>query len=86
MEEKRNRFYLQNNNFAHAWRFFVHFLAVIARLQRESAQFHVLSRTGAQDNNFPFLFLNFDTVFSIQLHKNLPTFDELNEMNKRDKV
>ena len=27
----------QNNNFAHASRFFAHFLAVVARLQRESA-------------------------------------------------
>ena len=26
----------QNNNFARALRFFVHFLAVVARLQRES--------------------------------------------------
>ena len=37
-------------------------LFVTARLQRESASFHVLSRTGTQDNNFLFLFLNFDTV------------------------
>ena len=44
----------QNNNFARAARFFVHFPAVIARLRRESAKFHVLSRTGTQDNNFPF--------------------------------
>ena len=27
-----------------------------------NAYFHVLSRTGTQDNNFLFLFLNFDTV------------------------
>ena len=40
----------------------VHFLAVVARPQRESAYFLVLARTGTQDNNFPFLFLNFDTV------------------------
>ena len=38
-------------------------LAVVARLQRESALLHVLSRTGTQDNNLRFLFLNFDTVF-----------------------
>ena len=36
----------QNNGFARASRFFVHFLAVVAQLQRESASFHVLSRTG----------------------------------------
>ena len=54
----------QNNGFARAWRFFVHFVAVVARLQRESASFHVVSRTaGTQDNEFIFLFLNFDTVF-----------------------
>ena len=53
----------QNNGFARASRFFVHFLAVVARLQRESASFHVLSRTGTQDNEYLFLFLNFDTVF-----------------------
>ena len=51
----------QNNNFARAVTLFVHFLAVVARLQRASAKFHVLStRTGAQDNNFLILFLNFD--------------------------
>ena len=38
----------QNNNFARASRFFVHFFNVAARLQRESAQIHVLSRTGTQ--------------------------------------
>ena len=27
----------QNNNFAHALRFFAHFLAVVARLRRKSA-------------------------------------------------
>ena len=52
----------QNNNFARASRFYVHFFAVIARLQRESSKFHVLSRTGTQENNFLFLLLNFDTV------------------------
>ena len=43
--------------------FFVKFVAVVTRLQRESAYFHVLSRTGTQDNNFLFLFPNFVTVF-----------------------
>ena len=52
----------QNNNFARASRFYVHFSAVIARLQRARAKFHVLSRTGTQENNFLFLLLNFDTV------------------------
>ena len=36
--QKGNRFITQNNNFARASRaFFVHFLAVVARLQRERA-------------------------------------------------
>ena len=34
----------QNNNFASASRFFVHFFAVAAGLRRESAKFHVLSK------------------------------------------
>ena len=54
----------QNNGFARASRFFAHLLAVVPWLQRESASFHVLSRTaGTQNNEFLFLFLNFDTVF-----------------------
>ena len=52
----------QNNNFARASRFFVHFFAAEARLQRETAKFLVLSRTGTKDNDLLFLFLNFDTV------------------------
>ena len=35
----------RNNNFARASRFFVHFLAIVARLQRETVWFHVLWRT-----------------------------------------
>ena len=53
----------QNSNFARVSRFFVHFLAVVARLRRKSAYFHLLSRTCTQENCFLFLFLNFDTVF-----------------------
>ena len=36
------------------------------------------------DNDFLFLFLNFDTVFynSAPEKKKLPTFDELNEMEQ----
>ena len=52
----------ENNNFARATRFFVHFFVVVARLQRETAFFHVFSRTGTKDNNLLFLFLNFDAV------------------------
>ena len=54
----------QNNNFAGASPFFVHFFAVTARLRRENAlKFHDLSaRMGKQGTNFSFLFLNFDIV------------------------
>ena len=50
----------QNNNFARESRFFVHFFAVPAQVKRENTYFHVLSRTGTQ-NNILFLLLNFDT-------------------------
>ena len=53
----------QNNKFARVSRFFVHFLVVVARLRCKSAYFHVLLRTCTQDNDFLFLFLNFDPVF-----------------------
>ena len=61
--EKGKKADKQNENFARASRFFVHFSAVVARLQRETASSHVLSRTGTKDNNFLFLFRNFDAVF-----------------------
>ena len=35
--QKGDSFYWQNNNFARTSRFFVHFFAVVARPQRESA-------------------------------------------------
>ena len=44
--QKINRFIKQNNNFARASHFFVHFFTVLARLRRENAQLQVLwSRT-----------------------------------------
>ena len=43
--------YEQKNNFARG------------RLRRENASFHVLWRTKTQDNDFLFLFLNFNAVF-----------------------
>ena len=71
----------QNNNFARASLFFVHFFAVVARLRRESAFFHVLSRM-AEHKTTTFFFFSWTLIqsFRIQLQKNLPTFDELNEM------
>ena len=49
-------------NFARASRFSVHFVAVVALLQSESAYFQIFSRTGTQNNKFLFLFLNFETI------------------------
>ena len=43
--KKTIRFIEQNNKFARASRFFLHFFAVTAPLRRENAQFHVLWRT-----------------------------------------
>ena len=60
--------------------FFVHFFAVVARQQRESAWIHVLSRTGTQNNNFLFFSWTLIQSFRIQLEKHLRTFEEVNEM------
>ena len=57
-------------------------LAVVARLQRKSALFHVLSRTGTQDNNFRFLSLNFDTVLDISTPKEFASIRRI----KRDGI
>ena len=43
--KKNNRFNKQNNNFARASQFFVHFFPVFARLRRENALPRVLWRT-----------------------------------------
>ena len=58
--------YQQSNNCARASRFFVRFLAVDARLRRETSRFHApaLRSRRAQRKNCLFLFLNLDTVRS----------------------
>ena len=63
--QKAKGLFWQNNNFARASRFSVHFFAVTtAGLQRETEiEFHVLWRTWRQDNDFLFFFLNFDKLF-----------------------
>ena len=66
----------ENNNFARASRFFVHVFAVIARLQRESC---LISRC-VEDVNFFFFSWTLIQSFGIYLQNNLPTFDELNEL------
>ena len=58
--KKAVEFYHQNNNFARASRFFVHFFAVVARLRRETCQFHVSWKTRTRKNYFLFLFLKLD--------------------------
>ena len=55
-QQKKQWVNQQNNNSARASRSFLHFLAVVARLQRESSQFHVLSRRGTQDKKLSFSF------------------------------
>ena len=50
------------NNFARASHFFVHFSAVTARLRRENAQLHVVQRKYTSDDEISSLFLNLDMV------------------------
>ena len=71
---------LFNNNFARASRFSVHFFAITARLRHESAyDFTFCGRQKKkQDSDFPFLFLNFNSVLRIQLQKNLLVFLKMN--------
>ena len=59
---KSNWFNLQNNNFALASRFFVHFFAVTARLRRENAEFHDVQRKYTSDDEISSLFLNLDII------------------------
>ena len=69
------------NSFACAWRFFVCFLAVVARLRRETSLCHVLCRTWTQDNCFLFVFfLTQNQTVRILLQKNWSTYLKLNEM------
>ena len=53
----------QNNNFARASRFLYISLPSLHDYDVKLPNFTSLSRTGTQDNDFLFLFLNFDTVF-----------------------
>ena len=53
--QKSNRFITQNNNFARASRFFVHFFTVLARLRRENAQLQVFWRTYTSDDESLFV-------------------------------
>ena len=61
--KKSNRFNHQNNNFARASRFFVHFFAVTVRIRPENAYFTFYSgSTRLSDDEISSLFLNLDMV------------------------
>ena len=62
--KKSSRFNNQNNNFARASRFFVHFFSVTARLRPENASFFNLysGSTQLSDDEISSLFLNLDMV------------------------
>ena len=63
-ERQKNGFNKQNNNFACAIHFFVHFFAVKnARLQRQNALFHVLWRIQKSDDDIFLLFMNMNMVY-----------------------
>ena len=54
----------QNNNFARAWRFFVHLFACRCTTTTWKCLISLFVQdVNTQDNNFLFLFLSFDTVF-----------------------
>ena len=74
---------MANNNFARASRFFVHFLAVVARLRREKVPNFTLCR-GRENKRTTSFFFSWTSIesFRIQLQKILPTFDELNKMEQ----
>ena len=56
--QKINRFRQANNNFARASRFFVHFSAVVARLQREAARSNFMFRRGREHKTTTFFFFS----------------------------
>ena len=80
---KRQRQKAKKKNFARVSRVFVHFFAVVARLQRETSYFLVC---GGREHNITVFFFFFWTSiprsFRIQLQKNSPLFAELNEMEQ----
>ena len=68
----------QNNNFARASRFFVHFLAFVVRLRRESRPNFTFCR-GREHKTTTLFFFSWTLIrsFRIHLQKKLPTFEEL---------
>ena len=61
--QKTNRFRLEKQQLCTCIKLFVHFFAVVARLQLESGLIsRFVEAAGTQDNNFDFLFLNLNTI------------------------
>ena len=77
--QKSIRFNYQNNNFARASRFFVHFFAVTARLRRENTEFPVLQCKHAA-TKFSFSLLLWIRLLGIQLQEGSHTFDKAGEL------
>ena len=67
--KKSKRFNKQNNNFAQAPHFFVHFLPVFARLRRENALFRVYGGRKQATTKFYFSFWAWIWSLEIQLFK-----------------
>ena len=63
----------QNNNFAHAPHFFVHFFPVFARLQRENALFLIYGGRKQATTKFYFSFWAWIWSLEIQLQEGSPT-------------
>ena len=79
--KKRNRFRLTKQQLCTCITLFcTFFFAVIARLRRENAYFHVLWKTWTQEKTF--CSWTSSQSFRIQLQKNLPTVDELKEIEQ----
>ena len=77
---KGNRF-KQNNNFARASHFFVHFFAVFARLRRENAISYFIDRGCKQaTTKFSLSFLTWIRLLGIQLQESSRIIDKVNEM------
>ena len=65
MVNKAIVFIKKNNNFAHASRFFVNYLAAIARIQHDNSFFHApASWSTLKQHKNSLVFLNLDMVFS----------------------
>ena len=74
VKKKNNRFYKQNNNFARASRFFVHFFACFCTTTTENAQFSVLWGRKPATTKLNFSFCTRIWSLGIQLQEGSPTY------------